>query len=238
MKFALITGASGGIGKSTALRLAEEGWNLYLHYNTNRESIEILSEKVKAYGVEAIPLQANLANPNEVVNLVEAIFQVDAVVYCSGIAGWGLFQDQREEDMDIMINIHVKSPMLLIQSLLKKIIQKKGSIVIVSSIWGQIGGACEVIYSTVKGAQLSFVKSLGKELAPSGVRVNAVAPGAVNTDMMKGFTQEELEELEEEIPLGRMAYAEEVADSIEFLLSNRSSYITSQTLSVNGGWST
>ncbi|KPL61074.1 elongation factor P 5-aminopentanone reductase [Rossellomorea vietnamensis] len=238
MKYALITGASGGIGSSTALTLAEEGWNLYLHYHSNEEAIKELVHKVEALGVEAIPIQVNLANPEEVGNLVHSIFRLDAIIYCSGNSTWGLFQDHSEDDMDQMINLHVKSPLLLVQKLLPKLIDRKGGIVMVSSIWGQIGGACEVVYSTVKGAQIAFVKSLSKELALSGVRVNAIAPGAVDTSMMGSFSDEDKDAIREEIPIGRFAQPGEIADSIQFLLSSRASYITGQTLSVNGGWHT
>lgn len=238
MKFALITGASGGIGRSTALTLAKKGWNLYLHYHSDRDSVENLMAEIRSSGVEAIPIQADLTKPHQVKKVVDSIFRIDAIVYSSGLAGWGLFQDQTEQEMDKLINIHVKSPMLLIQGLLPKLLKNKGSIVIVSSIWGQIGGACEVVYSTVKGAQLSFVKALAKETALSGVRINAVAPGAVATNMMESFSEEEIQQVSEEIPMGRLALSKEVASSIYFLLSEESSYITGQTLAVNGGWHT
>ncbi|WP_044337338.1 elongation factor P 5-aminopentanone reductase [Rossellomorea aquimaris] len=238
MKYALITGASGGIGSSTALSLAEEGWNLYLHYHSNEEAMRELLHKIEKHGVEAIPIRANLALPKEVGNVVNNIFQLDTIIYCSGNSSWGLFQDQTEDEMDYMINVHVKSPLLLVQKLLPKLIERNGNIVMVSSIWGQIGGACEVIYSTVKGAQLAFVKSLSKELALSGVRINAIAPGAVDTSMMNIFSEGDLKALEEEIPMGRLAQADEIADSIQFLISPKASYITGQTLSINGGWHT
>ncbi|MBN8191396.1 SDR family oxidoreductase [Bacillus sp. NTK074B] len=238
MKFALITGSSGGIGSSTALKLAEEGWNLYLHYHTNERAVEDLLPKLEGWGVEAIPIRADLSSPKEVERLVDSIFQLDAIIYCSGNSSWGLFQDHTEVEMDEMINLHVKSPLLLVQKLLPKIIERKGGIVMVSSIWGQIGAACEVVYSTVKGAQLAFVKSLSKELALSGVRVNAVAPGVVDTAMMSGFSDDDQHSLSDEIPMGRFAQPNEVADSIQFLLSSKSTYITGQTLSVNGGWHT
>jgi 3-oxoacyl-[acyl-carrier protein] reductase len=238
MKFALITGASGGIGRSTALELAKKGWNLYLHYHTDQKSIDDLMLEVRGIGVEAIPIKADLTQPAQVKKVVDSIFRIDGIVYSSGVAGWGLFQDQTEQEMDRMINIHVKSPMMLIQGLLPKLMEYKGNIVIVSSIWGQIGGACEVVYSTVKGAQLSFVKSLAKETALNGVRINAVAPGAVATNMMKSFSDEETQQVIEDIPMGRLAISEEVASSIYFLLSESSSYITGQTLAVNGGWHT
>jgi 3-oxoacyl-[acyl-carrier protein] reductase len=237
-KFALITGASGGIGKKTAEFLARNGWNLYLHYYINKKEMGDLVKKLSKYPVEVIPIQADLTNSVGAKRLAESIFEIDAVVHASGVSKWGLFQDHSEGDMDDLWNIHVKSPMIIIQKLLEKLIRVRGKVVIVSSIWGQTGAACEVLYSTVKGAQLSFVKSLSKEIGRNGVRINAIAPGAVNTDMLDSFTEEELEEVKDDIPMGRLADSEEIASAIHFLLSDESSYITGQVLAVNGGWYT
>ena len=129
------------------------------------------------------------------------------------------------------------SPILLTKELLPKMIrQQHGNIVLVTSIWGQTGAACEVVYSTVKGAQISFVKSLSKELALNGIRVNGIAPGAVNTSMMAHFTEDELDMIKGDIPMGRLAEPSDIAESVSFLLSEKASYITGQIISVNGGW--
>jgi 3-oxoacyl-[acyl-carrier protein] reductase len=142
-----------------------------------------------------------------------------------------------DEAVQDMVQLHVSSPFLLTRNLLPAMIRKKsGAIVAVSSIWGETGASCEVIYSMTKGAQNVFVKALAKELAPSGIRVNAVSPGAVKTRMMGSFSKEEEEMIADEIPMGRLAEAEEVADAVLFLLSAKASYITGQILSVNGGW--
>ncbi|WP_064093648.1 elongation factor P 5-aminopentanone reductase [Rossellomorea aquimaris] len=238
MKYALITGASGGIGRSTALQLAKEGWHLYLHYNKNKEAVDELIQKISKYNIEIIPIGADLSSGEGVKKIVSSIFQLDAIIYSSGHSEWGLFQEQSEESIDKMINVHVKSPMILIQKLLSKLIRQRGNIIIVSSIWGQVGAACEVTYSTVKGAQISFVKSLSKELALSGIRVNAVAPGAIDTNMLVSFSEEEVNSLIEEIPMGRLGQPDEIAQTILFLLSISASYITGQTIPINGGWHT
>lgn len=136
-----------------------------------------------------------------------------------------------------MVQLHVSSPFLLTRNLLPAMVSRKaGAIVAISSIWGEAGASCEVLYSMTKGAQNSFVKALAKELAPSGIRVNAVSPGAVKTNMMAGFSKEEEEMIAEDIPMGRLAKPGEVADAVQFLLSEKASYITGQILSVNGGW--
>ncbi|MGD7021167.1 elongation factor P 5-aminopentanone reductase [Rossellomorea vietnamensis] len=238
-KFALITGSSGGIGRQTALTLAEKGWNLYLHFHSNQMAVEELLGEISEFQGEYIPVKADLSSESGAENLLSQIFHVDAVIYTSGTPLYGLFQDISDEQMDSMWNLHVKSLMKIMQGLLPKLLQSPiGNAVIVSSIWGQTGAACEVLYSSVKGAQIAFVKSLSKELARNSVRVNAVAPGAVKTNMMTSFSTEEISEIVDEIPMGRMAEPSEVADTIDFLLSAKSSYITGQVLSVNGGWYT
>ncbi|MGG4042812.1 elongation factor P 5-aminopentanone reductase [Bacillus smithii] len=239
-KFALITGASGGIGQAAARVLAQNGWNLYLHYHQNRESIQNLMNDLKPYGLEIIPIQADLRTDDGITTLVESLFSVDALVYASGNSYYGLLQDMSTAEVDELLAVHVRSPLLLIRSILPKMSAKrKGQIVLVSSIWGQTGAAYEVAYSAVKGAQIAFVKALSKEVAASGIRVNAVAPGAVATKMVtEQLSEEELSILKEEIPMRRLSAPEEVAEAIAFLLSDQSSYITGQILAVNGGWYT
>ena len=238
-KFALITGASGGIGAATAKTLAGEGWNLYLHYHRNKDKIHELMSDLEKYNIEAIPICADLESSEGASMLMREIFHLDAIVYSSGNTTFGLFSDLNEQTIDDMLQLHVKSPLMLIRGLLPKMMRNPTSkVVIISSIWGQTGAACEVMYSTVKGAQIAFVKALSKETAQSGVNVNCVAPGAVNTNMMASFSDEEIRELESDIPFGRLAEPEEIADAVSFLLSGKSSYITGQVISVNGGWYT
>ncbi|CUB23271.1 EF-P-5 aminopentanone reductase [Bacillus spizizenii] len=238
-KTALITGASGGIGKSISETLAAEGYNLLLHYNTNQNAAAELAEKLReTFGVHAETLQADLSAPEGADKLTSSIVQpVDAIVLNSGRSHFGLITDVDNATVQEMVQLHVASPYMLTRNLLPGMIRNKsGAIVAVSSIWGETGASCEVLYSMAKGAQHSFVKGLAKELAPSGIRVNAVAPGAVDTNMMNQFTLSEKEEIADEIPIGRLARPQEIADATAFLLSEKASYITGQILSVNGGW--
>ncbi|AEP86676.1 MULTISPECIES: elongation factor P 5-aminopentanone reductase [Bacillus] len=238
-KTALITGASGGIGKSISETLAAEGYNLLLHYNTNQNAAAELTEKLReTFGVHAETLQADLSAPEGADKLTSSIVQpVDAIVLNSGRSHFGLITDVDNATVQEMVQLHVASPYMLTRNLLPGMIRNKsGAIVAVSSIWGETGASCEVLYSMAKGAQHSFVKGLAKELAPSGIRVNAVAPGAVDTNMMNQFTLSEKEEIADEIPIGRLARPQEIADATAFLLSEKASYITGQILSVNGGW--
>ncbi|WP_066364885.1 elongation factor P 5-aminopentanone reductase [Neobacillus fumarioli] len=238
-KFILITGASGGIGQAVACYLAEKGYSLYLHYNKNEQSIQKLMQTLMPFGGEYIPIKADLAQPEGYKTISTQILSLDALVYASGNSQYGLLMDLKQEEAEELMQLHVLSPLMLTKELLPKFFAKKsGNIIIISSIWGQTGAACEVAYSAAKGAQIAFVKALSKEVALNGIRVNAIAPGAVETRMMEGFTKEEIAQIAYEIPMGRLAMPEEIAKAAAFLLSDDSSYITGQVLAVNGGWYT
>ncbi|PLR94885.1 elongation factor P 5-aminopentanone reductase [Bacillus sp. T33-2] len=236
-KFALITGASGGIGQATAQRLAEEGYSLYLHYHENEQAMASLMGKLESFAGEFIPIRADLSSTEGYKTVAANIFSLDAIVHNAGHSLYGLITDLEEEDLEKLIRVHITVPMMLTKLLLPKLVQKKqGGIVVVSSIWGQTGAACEVAYSAVKGAQLSFAKALSKEVAPSGIRVNAIAAGAVDTPMMARFNMEEGDSIRQDIPLGKFASPRDIADGVVFLLSDKAAYITGQVLPVNGGW--
>lgn len=236
-KYALITGASGGIGRAISLKLAEEGYSLYLHYHQNKDSMEELLGQLSSYKGEFIPIQADLSTPEGYKVLVSNIFSIDVIIHNSGMSHYGLLMDLELAEAERLITTHVTSPLMITKELLPKLLSKKdGNIILVSSIWGQTGAACEVAYSTVKGAQLSFVKALSKEVALNGIRVNGIAPGAIRTPMMTTFTEEDIERISEEIPMGKLGSAENVADVICFLISEKAAYITGQILPVNGGW--
>lgn len=236
-KFVLITGASGGIGRAVALKLAKEGYSLYLHYHSNEEAIKKLLLQLEEYGGEYIPIQANLAQSEGIYKVAESIFSVDAIVHNSGTSHYGLLLDLAEADLDHLITLHIKAPLLLTRELLPKMLNKhQGNIVVISSIWGQTGAACEVAYSTVKGAQIAFVKALSKEVALNGIRVNGIAPGAIATEMLSDFSEEDLELLRTEIPLGNLGEPQHIADGVSFLISEQSAYMTGQILAINGGW--
>lgn len=236
-KYVLITGASGSIGKATAIELAKQSYHLYLHYHSNRSGIDEILEEIAHLQVEAIPIQADLQTNEGVEHLCNQIFSLHSIVLNSGKAHFGLVSDIDQDTMNSMVSIHLTSPFWIVQKLLPKLMQQKGAaIVAVTSIWGDTGASCEVLYSMLKGGQNAFVKALSKELAPMKIRVNAVSPGAVHTPMNAHLTEEELSAIAEEIPLGRLAQPEEIAKSIYYLLSPNSSYITGHILRANGGW--
>ncbi|MBT2573294.1 SDR family oxidoreductase [Bacillus sp. ISL-51] len=236
---ALVTGASGGIGQSISETLAKNGYDVLLHYYSNKKSAAVLAERLTAaFGVRADIIQGDLSSPAGAETLTRLIQKpVDALILNSGKSHFGLITDVTDETARQMVQLHVTSPFILARNLVPGMIRKKsGGIVAIGSVWGETGASCEVLYSMVKGAQHSFVKALAKELAPSGIRVNAVAPGAVDTKMLDQFTADEKEALAEEIPAGRLAEPKEIAEAAAFLLSDKASYITGHILSVNGGW--
>lgn len=236
-KKVLVTGASGGIGSSIALKLAEDGWDVYIHYSQNKKSADHLAIQIRERGCEAVTLQADLTKCEEVKFLIREASDVTAVLFAAGMSQYSMLQDVTDEEMDELWHVHLKASMMISRALIPTLIhQDNASITLISSIWGETGASCEVVYSAVKGAQIAFAKALAKELGPSGVRVNTIAPGAVQTAMNSGFSIDEQEEIVSHIPLGRFAQPNEIAAAAAFLLSPAASYITGHTLSVNGGW--
>ncbi|MCO7125940.1 SDR family oxidoreductase [Sporolactobacillus shoreicorticis] len=240
MKKILITGASGAIGSAAARSLAHSGASLFLHYYEAEAAAQKLAVALskKYMKQEFRCVQADLSETDGTDTLLKQLnAPIDGVVYASGNSDINLFQDVKEETIQKTIQLQMTSPFRLLQQLVQPMIHEKtGKIVLVSSIWGLEGAATEVLYSMVKGGQNAFVKALAKEVAPSGITVNAVAPGAVDTPMMNKFSQEDIELVKEEIPMGRLAAPEEVGALINFLMSPSASYINGQVISINGAW--
>ncbi|MFC4557188.1 elongation factor P 5-aminopentanone reductase [Virgibacillus kekensis] len=234
----LIIGASGDIGAAIARSLAEQGYQLLLHYNQNRSAIAEYAAGLPEETVLSV-MQADLSSESGVRHLLSKIaFPVDAIIFAGGRAYFSLFQDTSEGVMNEMLNLHVKAPWLITKELLPSMLQKKqGKIIFITSIWGETGASNEVVYSSVKGAQNSFVKALAKEVAPSGVSVNAVSPGFIDTKMNHHLNPEEVIRITDEIPANRAGKAEEVANMVNFLISDKASYIQGEVINVTGGWS-
>ncbi|WP_088810005.1 MULTISPECIES: elongation factor P 5-aminopentanone reductase [Listeria] len=236
-KYAFITGASGEIGQAIARRLAKDGFHLYLHYHKNFESIKEIMAEFANSQVDIFPIQADFRNPESLINIVDSIFQLDVFVHAAGESEYTLFMDSSDASLKHLYQIHVEMPLRLVRTFLPKIQKSEcGKILFISSIWGEVGAAMEVVYSTMKGAQLAFVKALSKEIAYTGTTVNAITPGAVDTTMLERFSESEKADLKQEIPLGRLATPVDVANAASYLLSDENNYITGQTLGVNGGW--
>ncbi|EIT85145.1 3-ketoacyl-(acyl-carrier-protein) reductase [Fictibacillus macauensis ZFHKF-1] len=239
MKWVLVTGASGGIGESLCRTLAAAGYNLVMHGHTQVDALQELKKELLAlHAIEMEVVAADFSSLKGVSDLVNALYMpIDAIIHNSGIAHYGLLPDMSDDEVNKILHVNLLSPMLLTKQLLPAMIKKKaGTILFISSIWGERGASCEVVYSTTKGGINTFVKSLAKEVGPSNIRVNAIAPGAVATKMMADFTDEELQQLAQDIPMGRLAQPDEISSIALFLLSQHSSYINGHILDANGGW--
>ncbi|QKS71375.1 SDR family oxidoreductase [Paenalkalicoccus suaedae] len=238
-KWAFVSGATGGIGSACAEVLAKDGYHLILHYHQNSTKALKLKQKLtETYSVKCELFQADFADPDQVSKSFASYdFNVNVFLHCAGVSKPTLFQHIKVQSFEEELAIAVTTPMLLLQHLTSNFLRdQKGSIILISSIWGEVGAAMEVSYSTAKAAQLGFVKSLAKELAPSNIRVNAVSPGAIDTEMLAIYDEADKESIKEEIPLGRLGLAHEVANVVSFLASDKASYMTGQVVSVNGGW--
>ena len=239
MPYALVLGASGDIGEACVKRLAAEGWSIYCHFNKNQKKTSDLVEKLteKYPKQDFFMIQLDMSGKKVPITFFEQLFQVDTVIFASGDTVYKLLTDTTIDEMDGLWNSMVKSPMQICQQLQSKLSQtKKGRIIFIGSVYGLVGSAMEVVYSTVKGAQQSFVKAYAQEVASLDITVNLVAPGAVATKMNESWTTEELENLRLEIPVGRLAEPEEVAEAVNFLASDSASYLTGTVLPITGGW--
>lgn len=237
----LITGAARGIGRACALRFAKEGWNVTACYAHAQQAAQSLGEEIRQLGAQCRCVQADVTDSaavHRLVLLAQAEFGTpDAVVCNAGVAQQKLFADITEDDWDRMFDVNVKGMYRVIHEVLPQLLDRQaGSIVTVSSIWGQTGGSCEVHYSASKAAVIGMTKALAKELGLSGIRVNCVAPGVIDTDMNRMHGKAVMQELAEETPLGRNGTPDEVADVIYWLASEQSKFVTGQVLGVNGGF--
>ncbi len=235
MRNVVITGGSRGIGAAAARLFAEAGDRVFIIYEKNDEAAERLSCEIGA-----IKVKADISREKDVRNAAEQIHSlcggVDVLVNNAAVAQIKVFSDITPADWDRMFSVNVRGAFLITKEFLPDMINKKsGKIINVSSIWGQTGGSCEVHYSASKSALIGFTKALAKELAPSGICVNCVAPGVIDTDMNNDLDEETLEELCMEIPLEKIGSAKDAAESIFFLASSAADYITGQVLAINGG---
>ncbi len=240
-KNVLITGGSRGIGAACAKKFASRGFSAVINYRSSEDSAESVKNECLSLGSpKALTVKADISKASEADILYEKATEqlgfIDTLVLNAGVASYGLFQDASEEEFDRVMNTNVKGAFLVAKKFIPKMIsERRGNIIILSSVWGQVGGSCEVIYSASKAALIGMTKALAKELGPSGIRVNCVAPGVVETDMVASLGIETLAALAEYTPLCRNASAQEIADAVYFLASNEASFITGQVLAVNGG---
>lgn len=238
-KTVLITGASRGIGEATALKFSTE-YNVVVNYNKNKAAAEKVVEKIIADNGNAVAIKADVSDYEEVCNLIDSakahFGEIDCLINNAGISEFKLFQDISPADWRNIFTINVDGVFNTAKCLVPDMINKKSGVILnVSSIWGIVGASTEVHYSATKGAVIAMSKALAKELAPSGIRVNVVAPGPIQTDM-NTLCKEDEECLLNEIPLHRMGTVEDISELLFFLASEKASFITGQVISPNGGF--
>lgn len=240
-KVALVTGSSRGIGRAVAARLAREGYAVCINYYERRDKAESLVAELTNAGCRAIAVQADVADRAAVNAMVarceRELGAVTLLVNNAGVAGQALFQDVTDELWERYFSVNLNGARHTIQAVLPHMLHEKaGCIVNISSIWGQHGASCEVTYSCTKHAIIGLTRSLAMELAPSGIRVNCVAPGVIDTDMVRVLGDDTLRDLAQQTPLGRLGTPEDIAAAVSYLASEGASFVTGQVLTVDGGF--
>lgn len=238
---ALVTGASRGIGRAIAAALAREGRPVCVNYLERRDAAEELVRELRNQGCAAMAFQADVADREAVEAMVrsasETLGPVELLVNNAGISRQGLFQDLDDGDWNRLLAVNLTGPRNAIQAVLPHMLsEKRGCIVNISSIWGLRGGSCETAYAVTKAGIVGLTRSLALELAPSGIRVNCVAPGCVETDMVRALGEETRRLLAEETPLGRLGRPEDIAEAVAFLASEKAGFVTGQVLTADGGF--
>ena len=232
VKKALVTGGSRGIGAAICRALARDGWKVYINYNESKEKALALAEEIGG-----VPVWADVSDETAVKEMFAAVGEVDLLVSNAGIAHAELVQDLTEEDWHRLFRVNTDGAFYTVRAAVPGMIRRKrGNILIITSVCGVWGSSCEAAYSATKGALISLTKSLFKELGPSGIRVNAIAPGDIDTDMTACFTAEEKAAMAADTPLGRIGTPEDVAELAAFLASDRSGFITGQIIGCDGGF--
>ena len=238
-KVVIVTGGSRGIGATIVKELANSNYQVILNYNKSENDANVIKEELTNNGKNVEIYKADVRNREEVKGLInfaiEKFGKIDVLINNAGISQSKLFTDITDEDWENMIKTNLTSVFYATQEALKYMVpRKEGCIINISSINGITGASCEAHYSAAKAGVDGLTKSLAKELGPSNIRVNSIAPGAIDTDMNDFLTDGERKELNEEIPLGRMGKTDEIASCAKWLIENE--YTTGQVISVNGGW--
>ena len=239
-KVALVTGGARGIGRAICRSLANDGFKIAINYNNSEKEATSLKEELSAIA-EVEAFKCDVSDSNSVKEMFAEISRtlgnVNVLVNNAGIAEQALFTDITDEMWQRMINTNLSGAFYCSREALKNMINEKNGVIInIASMWGEVGASMEVHYSTAKAGLIGMTKALAKEVGLSGVRVNAVSPGVVLTDMMNSFSEEDKEILKEETPLNTLGTPEDIADAVSFLVSDKARFITGQVLSVNGGF--
>lgn len=243
MKTAIITGASRGIGRATATLLAQNDYNVVINYNHSEDQAKALVDELTAQGLSAVCYKADVSDEAQAEALVRFTLdrwgKVDLLVNNAGISTSGLLIDMPIEQINDTIAVNLTGTIVMTQKVAKGMLSNQsGNIVNISSIWGEIGGSCEAVYSATKGGVIAFSKAMAKELGYNGIRVNCIAPGIIDTDMNARLSTSDVQNIIDDIPCQRIGRAEDIAKAVLWLASDEASYINGQVLSINGGWNT
>lgn len=235
-KTAVITGGSRGIGRATVEKFAQEGYNVAFCYEKNEQAARNITERFP----DVLAIRADVSKETDVSAFFDKVInkweKIDCAVACAGVSQISLFTDITEQQFDRVCGVNFKGTFLTLRYAARQMIkQKQGSIVTLSSMWGEVGGSCESVYSATKAAVIGLTKALAKELGPSGIRVNCVSPGVIDTDMNGNLSQSDISALCDQTPLCRIGNPGEVADLIYYLCGTNSSFITGQVISAGGG---
>ena len=238
-KIAILTGASKGIGRQIAKTLAKENIQVIANYNKSEEEILKLKNELEEENIQVDIKKADVSKRKEAKELVEYVLsrygKIDILINNAGISEYKLFTEETDQDWERVINTNLYSAFVMSQEVIPNMIQnKKGCIINISSVWGMVGGALEVIYSVSKAGMDGLTKALAKELGPSNIRVNSIAPGIIKTSMNSNLSKEEIKQLEEEIPLEKLGNTDDIAKCVKWLIEDN--YTTGQVISINGGW--
>ena len=237
----IITGGSRGIGKTMAIAFALKGYNVLINYNKSEEEAINLYRKLTRKNLPVEIFKADVSIRKEVDAMVDFCISrfngINILINNAGISEIKLFTDITEKDWNYMMNVSLNGIFNCTQSVLRFMIKKQsGKIINISSVWGMVGASCEVHYSTAKAGVIGFTKALAKELGLSNIKVNCIAPGVIKTEMLEGFSADEIEDLKSEIPLNRVGKPKDIASCALFLASSHSDYLTGQVISPNGGF--
>ncbi|WP_101772668.1 elongation factor P 5-aminopentanone reductase [Peptostreptococcus faecalis] len=240
-KIAIVTGGSRGIGKQISIDLAKNNYKVLVNYNKSKSKAEKLKKNLTEKGFDIEIFKADVSKESDVKKLFEYCKEcygsIDLLVNNAGISHEGLITDLSAEEWDSIMNTNLRSVFLCSKEALKIMISNhSGKIINISSMWGVTGGSYEVAYSASKAGIIGFTKGLAKEVGPSGINVNAIAPGVIMTDMMNSFSEEEINDLKEETPLMKVGSAEDISSLVLFLGSEKSNFITGQVIGANGGF--
>lgn len=238
-KVVLVTGSSRGIGREIALELAKSGHTVIANYNKSTEKAENLKQIAIDSNLNLEIFKADVSKRNEVKNMIDFIInkykKIDVLINNAGISSFNLFTDITDQEWQKVINTNLYSAFCVTQEVLSTMVhEKQGCIINISSVWGLVGSSCETLYSVSKAGLDAMTKSLAKELGPSNIRVNSIAPGIINTDMNKHLSYDEIESIKEEIPLKKQGTPNDISKCVKWLIDDN--YTTGQIISINGGW--